>query len=793
LRADFYGRALRHRPLADAMQNHVENLGPMNREELQEAIVRPAKDVGVTFEPGLVDTLLDTVQSQAGGLPLLQFALREMWARQVRKTLTRKSYDEIGGVGGALAQRAETVFAGLTQNGADSSMDKAFQRLFTRLVTLGEGQEDTRRVVERGELGDSDWVLAQRLADEQNRLVVTNASSARETAEVVHEALIRHWPKLVDWVNRDRAFHLWLRQIRSNIELWSAHPDDDGTLLRGGMLAQATDWLAKRRDDLSSTELAYIEASIELRRKAEAEKEAAYQAELKRQQDARDQARRRQRQAAVAAVFFGALAIAAAVAGVFAIKERNQARTNFALAREAADSLVTNIAGLRNESGMSAKSVQKVLENAKGTIEHLAAGAPNDRELQASRARMLNEFSMTYRALGRVDEAVKALRDGLAIRQRLAAAEPDNPDLQRAVSESYNSLGVMGQDQNNFDDALKFYRESLTIRTRLAAAAPDDPAAQRAMARIYNNIGDSLMKQGKLDEALDALAHGRAIDERLIAADANNETAQRGVSFIYGNIGYVTMMQGKLDEALTFYRDSLAIRQRLHTAKPNDQGREREVSVTQDEIGDVLVRQGKLDDALAVFRDSRAIRARLAVADTTNISSQRDLAVSDAKIADVLARKGKLDEAVELLHKSLALCQRLATADGGNRQWRKDLQDRLGEAAGLAWRLVLARDFAKALDVEDQAIALAPDTVWLYENRAYALMFLDHADEARALYLQYRGREARSGKTWDADILTGFADMRQKGLAHPLMDEITVQFAAGSGSVEATRLPVANR
>ena len=264
MRADFYGRALRHRPLADALQNHVENLGPMNREELQAAIVRPAENAGVAFEPGMVETLLDTVQSKPGGLPLLQFALREMWGRQERKKITRKSYDEIGGVEGALAQRAETVFAGLTKNGADPAMDKAFQRLFTRLVTLGEGQEDTRRVVERAELGDEVWGLAQRLAGEENRLVVTNASSARETAEVVHEALIRHWPKLVDWINRDRAFQSWLRQIGSGIELWSADPTDEGPLLRGGMLAQATEWLARRRDDLSQKERDFIEASIAL-------------------------------------------------------------------------------------------------------------------------------------------------------------------------------------------------------------------------------------------------------------------------------------------------------------------------------------------------------------------------------------------------------------------------------------------------------------------------------------------------------------------------------------------------
>src|SRR5271166_3482596 len=78
----------------------------VNREELRAAVVRPAEDAKVLFEPGLVETLLDEVESNPGSLPLLQFALREMWGRQEKRTITRKSYDAIGGVQGALARRA---------------------------------------------------------------------------------------------------------------------------------------------------------------------------------------------------------------------------------------------------------------------------------------------------------------------------------------------------------------------------------------------------------------------------------------------------------------------------------------------------------------------------------------------------------------------------------------------------------------------------------------------------------------------------------------------------------------
>ena len=350
LRADFYGHALRHRSLADALQGHVENLGPMNREELQAAVRRPAEIAKVSFEGGLVETLLDEVENKPGSLPLLQFALREMWGRQEKRRITRKSYDDIGGVERALAQRAETIFVAMTENGTNPQMAEDFRRLFTRLVALGEGQEDTRRVVDRRELGESVWSLAQRLAGEDNRLVVTNAPAfSRETAEVVHEALIRHWPKLVDWINRDRAFQSWLRQIKSNVELWSGDRTDEGPLLRGGMLAQASDWFARRADDLSPVERSYIEASLTLRQREEDQKEAARQAEIGRQQELAEAAiklaseqQRRTKLAVVGGIVALLLAAFGGWEALLARKQTNEAqlqknRAVSLLARQATD------------------------------------------------------------------------------------------------------------------------------------------------------------------------------------------------------------------------------------------------------------------------------------------------------------------------------------------------------------------------------------------------------------------------------------------------------------------------
>ena len=401
MRADFYGRALLYRPLADALQGHVENLGPMSREELRAAIVQPAANANLSFDPGLVETLLDDVESKPGSLPLLQFALREMWGRQENRRITRESYDAIGGVQGALAKRAETIFADMTGHGANTAMEAHFQRLFTRLVTPGEGQEDTRRIADRHELGDEVWSLAQRLADEGNRLVVTSAPGpGYETAEVVHEALIRNWPTLTGWINRDRAFLSWLRLIKPTLELWSADRTDEGPLLRGGMLAQASDWFARRGGDFSPAERDYIEASLALRQREDAEREAGRQAEIGRQRELAEAAVKlavEQRRRARMALVGGIVALLLAVFGV---------GMGAVAYREAADATQKGEEAIRNFQAAQRNAQKAEAEKAKAdraaiiaTARQWAAQAPTDLDLRAPRHLLLalNAISLSRR------------------------------------------------------------------------------------------------------------------------------------------------------------------------------------------------------------------------------------------------------------------------------------------------------------------------------------------------------------------------------------------------------------
>ncbi|MGD8807579.1 MAG: protein kinase, partial [Chloroflexota bacterium] len=343
LRADFMGQALTDRPFADALQESDVKLGPMTRAELARAIESPAAKKNVVYEAGLVDRILDDVGDEPGNLPLLEFALTLLWERRTGRRLTHAAYETIGRVEGALARYADEIYEQLT-----FQERRLARRVFTQMVRPGEGTEDTRRLATRSELGYEEWELAQRLADA--RLVVTGRTAdGQKTVEVVHEALIRGWGRLREWMNSERTFRAWQERLRAAQRQWEETDRDTGALLRGVPLGEAEEWLDQKVRDISAGEKAYIEASIALREKQAAEREARRKRELEaarqlaeeqrrraeaEHQRAEDQVRATRRMRALAAVL-GVVFVLAVVAAIFAVNEsQHAARQADALATE---------------------------------------------------------------------------------------------------------------------------------------------------------------------------------------------------------------------------------------------------------------------------------------------------------------------------------------------------------------------------------------------------------------------------------------------------------------------------
>jgi WD40 repeat protein len=336
VRADFMGQMLSHRGLADALQGGVIMLGPMNRQELEDAIVKPAQAQGVRLQDGLAARILRDVGQAPGRLPLLEFALTQLWTRQVNGVLTHEAYETIGQVEGALADYAEGVYALL-----NASEQNDVRRLLTQMVQLGQDTEDSRRPLTAAEVSEEDWALVQRLADQ--RLLVTDIDArGQQTAEIVHETLIHGWGRLRQWLDADRAFHLWQQRARLAADQWQKSGRDSGALLRGAPLAEAEGWSAARGGDIGQRVGELIAASQTWRQQEDAELTARQQeslAQAKALADAEHQRaeveRRSNRRLRWFAASLSLVALLAILAGALAVTQRTEAERQSVLAQAA--------------------------------------------------------------------------------------------------------------------------------------------------------------------------------------------------------------------------------------------------------------------------------------------------------------------------------------------------------------------------------------------------------------------------------------------------------------------------
>ena len=257
LRGDFFGRAITdYRPLSDRVQGAQVNLSQMKREELRLAIEEPAKKVGLTFEAGLVDLMLEQASDEPGHLPLLEFVLRQLWEQRRGGELHHDAYRAMGQLEGAIAAKADSIFGRLNHHD-----QRRVQQIFLRLVRPGEGEADTRRRATSTELGAEAQSLVKALADE--RLVVTSrlAGSVEDTVEVSHEALVRHWSHLKGWVEADRQFLVWQQRLNVMRKEWESGQRSADLLLRGLPLREAMDWLTKKSEYFSAEERQFVMVS----------------------------------------------------------------------------------------------------------------------------------------------------------------------------------------------------------------------------------------------------------------------------------------------------------------------------------------------------------------------------------------------------------------------------------------------------------------------------------------------------------------------------------------------------
>ncbi|MBM7168693.1 PD40 domain-containing protein [Streptomyces sp. G44] len=237
VRADFYGHCLRHPSLVAVLKDAAIPVGPMGPAELRQAVTGPAATRKLIVERALTARLVDELADEPGALPLLSHALLETWHRRSGRVLTLRAYEAAGGVRGAIAQTAEDVYGALPPERAQLA-----RLILLRLVTPGEGAQDTRRPVDRAEL---DFAPGDEVGAVLDDLVAARLLTVDDgTVDLAHEALITAWPRLRGWIDEARENLLVHRRLTDAARTWHELGRDPGALYRGTRLAAACEQVA---------------------------------------------------------------------------------------------------------------------------------------------------------------------------------------------------------------------------------------------------------------------------------------------------------------------------------------------------------------------------------------------------------------------------------------------------------------------------------------------------------------------------------------------------------------------
>ena len=304
VRADRLGDLSTHPDFTRLVERSLYLLTPMTPDDLRAAIEGPARAAGLRLEAGLVDLLVREVEGEPGALPLLSHALRATWEQREASTLTVAGYRASGGVRGAVARSAESLYQRIPPEQRPQLRD-----LLLRLIAPNPAGDPLRSRLPRR-------LVAGR--PQLDRLIETLVTARLLTSdegvlELAHEALVRAWPRFQEWLDEDAEGQRIVRHLVGAADTWDSMNRPDSELYRGTRLAKALEWRDQAHPDLTATEIEFLDASRVL---AEAEEQEAAEHVLRQ--------KRINRRLRGLLVGVALLTVAALVATAIAVNQRTQ-------------------------------------------------------------------------------------------------------------------------------------------------------------------------------------------------------------------------------------------------------------------------------------------------------------------------------------------------------------------------------------------------------------------------------------------------------------------------------------
>jgi tetratricopeptide (TPR) repeat protein len=608
MRSDFYSRLAELPGLVALKEGAGQyDLLPPSPAEIGQMIRRPAELAGLEFEESEVtgerldDALRDAAARNPEALPLLQFTLEQLYtARSVEEVLTLAAYTELGGVEGALAQRAEAAFSSLPE-----PAQAAFSAVMSSLVTVGAGESDggtRQRAPLAGFAGGSPGrVLVDRFVEA--RLLVTDRDDRGEpVVAVAHEALLRYWPRMVQWLERNRE----LLQVRERLDAAARQWDTEGRpasnlLASAKRLAEADELEKSEEIELPEREHEFLQASLAKGRRTQ-----------------------RLKRTAGAALFI--LAVVAAGAAFFAEAKRQEAEVARGESEAVTGFLGDMLASVDPEELGREVLVRDVLDEASTKMDELQ-GQP------LIQARLMNTMGNVYSSLGLYEEAQPLLEMGLEVREK----ELGPNDL--AVAQSLNELGSLLREKGEFEQVKGLLERALAIRE--SVLGPDDPAVAdtlRALGNLSWSMGDFEGSKRLFEQAVE-------IYEK--APERNSDELAKTLN----NLGLSSYQLAEYEEAHLFLERSIAMHQELFGADHLSQ------SPATGNLGMLLKRTGDREGAQAMYERVISINEKALG------PHHPELAFGLSNLAVLHATGGEFDKALPLFERVLQIREKALGPD----------------------------------------------------------------------------------------------------------------------------------
>lgn len=710
LRSDFIGDCARFHGLPEAVSATQFLVPSLTRDQREAVIRRPVALAGATIEPSLVEELLNDSGDEQDQLPVLQHCLLRLWERAggrqaetaadapLGRHISRREYDEIHRLKGALSQHADEILA---VDLAGSEPQVAY--VFRALSDLDRDGRATKRGLSFEQLAAETAIDAPELtkildrfrADDCSFLTpspaTTPALEAKTPIDVGHEALLRHWervagmpgatgerddPRPQGWLSEERRAG---QRYQALVAMASSDEGENALLSADQVSRYWTWWNERRRTEAWAARYGGHHARVE---RLLNDSKAAFEAErLDRHAEAT-----KRRWTRIAGGVLAAVAVLFAGGIFFTQQQYRAAREQREVAQQTTEIAVKTVGRTVDAVQQTQKDGSISIAASRALLAKIAEplGTQDDPppDVMALNADILVAFSDALKVAGDTPGALERARKAAEYAQALVEIDPERKDWQRLVFASAFRIGdaalSLGFTPQNIELALENYRRGETVVGLLAAAEPERADRHFDLAFMRNKVGEAMQVGQRLEEAI---AQFRSALEPAamavkLAPDNNGYRAYLAASYV--KIAGILRASNPpdLDGALENYETALTTYRALYAKSPDNDIIRSNLATALRGHADVLVlrwQAGDFEAAVNEYNVSISLLNELRAEDPTNIIWMTVLAANFAHLAAAYEKREDLPNALANYREELALRQKAVEKDPSNPKWQASL------------------------------------------------------------------------------------------------------------------------